>query len=269
MHRVDTTAVLVERRQVTPSCYEVRFHAKGGLPRPAPGQFVMIRPALGDAPFWRRAYSVASYDSDGPGAVFGLMVKVVGPGTAVWNRVPIGTEALVLGPLGNGFRVPGDGSRIALVAGGIGLPPLYYAARYLADGEVRCDLFQGAATADELIEPERSAGAVAVTGGDLHLVTDDGSAGTRGLVPDVFAERARSGERWDQVWACGPLPMLAALAKVVEEHDLPAQFAMEEHMACGVGVCLGCIVPLVDGHVRVCSEGPVLDPRQVSWEAVR
>ncbi len=269
MSRVDTTAALVDRWQVTPTCYEVRFRVGEQLPQPAPGQFIMIRPAVGEEPFWRRAYSVADFVRDGSGATFDLMIKVVGVGTAVWNRLPVGTEALALGPLGQGFRMPPAGARIALVAGGIGLPPLYYAARFFASENVRCDLFQAAATASELIAPERSAAAVSATGGTLELVTDDGSAGATGRVPDVVRERLRSGERWDAIWACGPLPMLAALADIVHEWDVPAQFAMEEHMACGVGVCLGCVLPTVGGHVRVCREGPVLDSREVDWEALR
>jgi dihydroorotate dehydrogenase electron transfer subunit len=261
--------VLVDRWQVTPSCYEVRFRVGDDLPQPEPGQFVMVRPAVGEEPFWRRAYSVADFRHDGSGAVFDLMIKVVGVGTAVWSRLPIGTEALVLGPLGNGFRRPLAGARIALVAGGIGLPPLYYAARFLAESDVRCDLFQAASTASELMTPERTAAAVAATGGEIELVTDDGSAGSAGLAPEVVDARLRAGSSWDEVWACGPVAMLAALAAVAREHGVRAQFAMEEHMACGVGVCLGCVVATHEGHVRVCREGPVLDPRTIDWEAVR
>ncbi len=267
--RADLTASLLHRTELTPTSFLVRLGIHGVMARPVPGQFVMVGAAEGDAVFWRRAFSVAGFGTDGEGCWMELMIREVGPGTAFWRRAPEGTRARVLGPLGNGFPLDDPPASVALVAGGIGLPPLLYAAAELARSGTRCDLFLGAATAEELIEPERCARAAAETGGVFVPCTDDGSAGERGLVTEVLARRLEEGETWTALWACGPTPMLRAAASVAVAHGLEARLALEERMACGLGVCLGCVVPGREGdHLRVCTEGPVVRGDAVDWEAL-
>ncbi len=267
--RIDVAAVLESRSRLTPTCYVARFRLPRGMPRPAPGQFVMVRPAQGEPPFWRRAYSVAGFSEDGAGALLELMVKVVGPGTALWLELPLGTRALLLGPLGNGFRLEPAAARVALVAGGIGLPPVRFAIPRLAANRSRCDLYLGALTAAEVLDPEGCRRDLATVDGELVVATDDGTAGEAGRVTEVFERHLEGGVDYDLVLGCGPMPMLRALAAVTARRGLPAQLALEERMGCGVGVCLGCIVPTADGsHVRLCTEGPVLDAAAVDWEVV-
>ncbi len=239
------------------------------MPRPVPGQFVMVESAGGGLPFWRRAFSVAGFGAGEESCWLDLMIREVGPGTAFWRGVPEGTGTRVLGPLGNGFPLEEPPRSVALVAGGIGLPPLLYAARELAGAGTRCDLFVGAATAEELIDPEGCARVAADTGGVLVPCTDDGTAGEAGLVTGAVERRLRDGAAWSELWACGPNPMLRAVAELGRAYGLPALLAMEERMACGLGVCLGCVVPTPDGgHLRVCTEGPVLRGDAVDWEAL-
>jgi len=267
--RTDRTASLVARRQLTPSTYAARFQLEGAFPPPLPGQFIMLGIPGVEQPFWRRAYSIAGVGSGADGPWMDLMIKSVGPGTAHWRTAPLGSRARILGPLGRGFPTGEAGGAIAMVAGGIGLPPLLHAISELTPRGVRCDLYLGASTAAELIEPEGCARAAAETGGRFFPCTDDGSAGEAGLVTEALDRRLGSGEAYDAIWACGPNPMLRALARVSAEHRIPAWLSMEERMACGVGVCLGCIVPTPDGgHLRVCREGPVVPAAAIDWEAL-
>jgi len=267
--RTDRTAFLAARRQLTPSTYAVRFQLEDPFPRPGPGQFIMVEIPGFARPFWRRAYSIAAFGKSGDGPWMELMIKIVGPGTAHWRTTPLGSPARILGPLGNGFPVEQARGSIALVAGGIGLPPLLHAISELTPGGVRCDLYLGAVTATELIEPEGCARASAETGGRFFPCTDDGSAGETGLVTTALERRLEAGESYDALWACGPNAMLRALSLLSVERGIPAWLSMEERMACGVGVCLGCVVPTPDGgHLRVCREGPVFPSDAIDWEVL-
>ncbi len=266
--RSDHSATLAVRRRLTPTCYSVHFSLRVIAPPPTPGQFVMLRPEHGDRPFWGRAYSIAGVDADAGESTIELMIKTVGPGTALWQQLPLGTRARIIGPLGVGFPCEPAPASVALVSGGIGLPPLLFAANQLAGTTARCDLYLGAASAAELIEPERCRAATAATGGELVLVTDDGSAGEAGLVTQALDRNLADGGRYAAIWACGPMPMLRAATRVGERWGIPVSVALEERMACGVGVCLGCIVPTAGGgHLRVCSEGPVVDGLLIDWGA--
>lgn len=262
--RRDVTAHLLRRRELSPTTYSAVFRLQEPLPEPLPGQFVMLGPPGSENPFWRRAFSVASCRDD----ELEIMVRVVGPGTAYWRQAPPDSPAALLGPLGNGFSLEAAEGRIALVAGGIGLPPLLLAAEAAAAAGRPADLFHGAASVDEILEPERCARIAAASGGQLVITTDDGSAGEEGLVTDAL-ERSLGTTPYGLILACGPLPMLAAVARLSRQHGIPAQLAMEERMACGVGVCLGCIVPRAGGgHARVCADGPVFGADELDWEAL-
>ncbi len=261
---MDRSARLVRRRELSPSVYSVGLRIDDDFQPPAAGQFVMVAIPGSGRPFWRRAFSPAAFD----GAELELMIRTVGPGTAALREAPVGTRLTVLGPLGNGFGIgPGTG-RIAAVAGGIGLPPVLLALEEAARAGQPADLYQGAATAAELLEDARCREAAAATGGLFVATTDDGSEGEPGFVTGALERRL--GEReYDLVVACGPLPMLRAVARLCLGHGIPARLAMEERMACGVGVCLGCVVPRTGGgHARVCADGPVFGADEIDWEAL-
>ncbi|TAM45990.1 MAG: dihydroorotate dehydrogenase electron transfer subunit [Acidobacteria bacterium] len=217
--------------------------------------------ACGDGfdPLLRRAFSIAGVARRAGITSVELMVKEVGRGSALLRRACVGTELRLLGPLGNGFTLsPGDGGPLALVAGGIGLPPLLFAAEVLAGQGVAFDLYLGAATASELLDVERCRAATEAAGGKLVCATDDGSAGEAGVITGALERRLTAGRRYARALACGPDPMLRALARLARAHGLDAELSLEEPMGCGVGVCLGCVVELADGRmVPSCKEGPV------------
>ena len=174
----------------------------------------------------------------------------------------------VVGPLGKPFRLPANPVNATLVGGGYGSAPLLPLATALRDRGCRVDFVLGAGSADRLfgqLDAKRIASSIAVT-------TDDGSAGERGRVSDVLPgvlDRTAA----DVVYACGPMAMLRAVSDLAAARGIPSQVAVEESMACGVGVCMTCVLPVIgdDGisrMVRSCVEGPVFLGDRVRWDDV-
>jgi dihydroorotate dehydrogenase electron transfer subunit len=232
-----------------------------------PGQFVMLEVAGRLRPYLRRAYSVA--DADTAAGQVEFLVKTIGPGTAALEDLAEGSRAALLGPLGNGFSLAGlaSGTRVAIVAGGIGAAPFPLLLRSLSAAGVSCDLYLGGRNAAELDFRARFGGLV---DGETILATDDGSLGEKGFVTEAFARRASAAPRpYARLYACGPMPMFAALARVVERTGIPAEFSTEAAMGCGFGACLGCVIPGRDKpFVISCVEGPILPPERVDWTKV-
>lgn len=218
----------------------------------------MLSCGEGFDPLLRRAFSLAGVSRQGDTTEVELLIKEVGKGTTLLRHFALGSDLRLLAPLGNGFSLDAGPHRLALVAGGIGLPPVLFAAEVLAARSTGFDLYLGATSAVELLELTRCGRATSRAGGELVLTTDDGSRGERGFVTAALARRLSEGRAYSRVLACGPTPMLAALTLLARGHGLDAELSLEEPMACGVGVCLGCVVKLADGrYVPTCKEGPV------------
>ncbi|HEY7112777.1 MAG TPA: dihydroorotate dehydrogenase electron transfer subunit [Thermoanaerobaculia bacterium] len=228
-----------------------------------PGQFAMLEVPDRVRPYLRRAYSVADASPESGEVEF--LVKTIGAGTAALEELAGGSALRLLGPLGNAFAI-GDlprGARVAVVAGGIGAAPFPLLYRALAAAGVSGDLFLGGRGEKDLSFRRRFE---AIVNGQTHLATDDGSLGERGFVTELFRARARR-TAYARVFACGPMPMFRALAKVIAELGLAAEFSTEAEMGCGFGVCLGCVIPAADKPFLVsCTEGPILPPEKIAWE---
>ncbi len=242
-----------------------------GIPQlTRPGHFLAVQVGgAASSMLLRRAFAI--YDVQERG-VYGATVEVVfavhGKGTA-WLAERRPQDRLdVVGPLGRPFRLPKTPVHATLVGGGYGSAPLLPLATALRERGCRVDIVLGAASSDRLfgqLEAKRTATSLAVT-------TDDGSVGVQGRVSDVLPgvlERTRS----DVVYACGPMPMLRAVADVAAAHGIPSQVAVEESMACGIGVCMTCVLPVVgdDGATRMlrsCVEGPVFYGDRIRWDDV-
>lgn len=239
---------------------------------PRPGQFVMLRPAAPEGPLLSRPLSVHRFTRLHDHVVLGLLYRVVGRGTAMFSRWSSGTEALVLGPLGNGFRIDGKKQEHILIAGGMGVAPMGYLADCLRGrnlGGQRMIFCLGAKSQGELIGLER----LETMGGRLHISTDDGTMGTCGtvaeLLPGILGGREPEAV---ELYACGPPGMLKSLASSLPG-DFSCQASLEARMACGVGACLGCAMTMrTDGKgvVRksVCRDGPVFDLREICWDEI-
>ncbi len=214
-------------------------------------------------PYLRRAYSVADADP-GSGEVE-FLIRTIGPGTAGLETLPQGSEVRLLGPLGNRFEIAAlsPGEQVAVVAGGIGAAPFPLLFKALARAGVAADFFLGGRNARDLSISSRFAGIVP---GEVVLATDDGSEGEKGLVTELFRRRAGR-TRYARLFACGPMPMFAALARIAAALALPSQFSTEAAMGCGFGACLGCVIPGAEKPFIIsCTEGPILSPERIAWE---
>lgn len=242
-----------------------------GIPEQTrPGHFIAL--SVGgptSAALLRRAFSVHRVNERG---LYGGTVDIVfaahGVGTNWMSALERGAVLNVVGPLGRPFALPREPVGCVLVGGGYGAAPLAMLAEQLRARGCRVDMVLGAASADRLfgvLDARRSASSVTVT-------TDDGSSGTKGRVTDVLPDIVkRTGA--DVVYACGPMGMLAAIADMSQDLGVHSQCAVEESMACGVGVCMTCVLPVIgdDGvtrMVRSCVEGPVFRGDRVRWSDV-
>jgi dihydroorotate dehydrogenase electron transfer subunit len=227
--------------------------------RARPGQFVMVRSLGTWDPLLPRAFSV--YHADAEGGCIDILYREVGNGTRRLRLHEPGQMVHVWGPLGNHFPLPA-GDRVVLVGGGVGVPPMVFWAEYLAALSVPMEIVAlvGAAKKEFLVGLDHFRRARAV----IRTATDDGSHGHRGFVTELMPQFLEGGRA--DIYACGPMPMLAAVARMAERHAAPAYLALEAPMACGMGACLGCTVPLTaGGYARVCTEGPVFNASAIAW----
>lgn len=251
--------------------YHVLTLTAAGIPELAkPGHFVAL--AVGgpnSSMLLRRAFSIYSVQSRG---VYGGTLEIVfaahGKGTEWLSRLHRHDQVDIVGPLGRPFALPKSPVSCVLVAGGYGSAPMFSLADALRARGCRVDVVLGAATETKLfgvLEAKR----IAAT---LTLTTDDGSVGEKGRVTDVLPAVLKRTDA-DVVYACGPMPMLQSVAAVAAEHGAYSQCAVEEAMACGIGVCMTCVLPVVgdDGVTRMlrsCVDGPVFRGDRVRWDEV-
>ncbi len=228
-----------------------------------PGQFLGVRVSNAESsdPLLMRPLSVA--DWLGEDRLLQLIVKPVGRGTRYLCRLQPGATIDCLGPLGNGFPLHKlqKGKAAWIVGGGIGMAPLLYLARVLAEKDMPPVTFLGAAGERQFFALEEFSSYST----SLHLATDDGSAGFKGVVTQLVRQHLELAGRPGVMYCCGPDGMLLQLAEISQGQKWTAYGSLEEYMACGVGACLGCAVPAASGggYLQVCSDGPVFNLREV------
>jgi len=186
-----------------------------------------------------------------------LLYAVIGKGTQWLASCQVGDAIDIFGPLGNGFTVHSNARSLLLIAGGMGIAPLYY----LADGAVKdrkqVTLLYGTANIDRYPVP---AGVTEVA------ATEDGSVSHRGMITELIPQYLESA---DQVFACGPLPMYRAMAQTPELKNKPIQVSLELRMGCGMGTCYACTIRIRQGLKQVCKDGPVFEFEDIIWEEIR
>ncbi|MBN1664701.1 MAG: dihydroorotate dehydrogenase electron transfer subunit [Deltaproteobacteria bacterium] len=241
------------------------------LERPLPGQFLMVRIRGRREPFLGRPLSVYEFQRHVKNVTCEFLYRVVGKGTQFLSQLRLGDAVDVLGPLGRPFEIYPPNRKIVLIAGGMGIVPMtYLAGHYRSSGagrNMKIICYAGAQNADALVGIERMQ-----TCSDTRISTDDGSRGYSGLVTDLFARDLRTYDpRETAIFACGPRPMMKQLAVMLKDKSFPCQVSVEERMACGVGVCLGCVTAVKDDwgkrqYKRVCKEGPVFNIQDLIWD---
>ena len=231
------------------------------------GQFVMIQTRAGSDPLLRRPMSIYRV-LPGRRGLIQILYKVVGTGTRYLSQQPRGALLATLGPLGNGFRLPEPGIRAVLVAGGIGIAIFPFLAEALGKGRGPSPvlLYGGRSKRDLVALDFFRARRIPV-----RLATEDGSIGTRGFVTRLLETLLAARKPADhlELLVCGPTPMLKAVGAVATGAGVACQLALESQMPCGIGVCLGCVVPCpgdARGPMfrRVCTEGPIFRASEVA-----
>lgn len=255
-HIIDLQVVSVEalgERFVLLKCTD----PNAPLPPMMPGQFAQLRVDGSKETFLRRPISINFVDTKQNQIWF--LVQLVGAGSRALGRLKEGDTLNALLPLGNGFSMPVSAEKKhLLVGGGVGTAPLLYLGAQMNLMGMRPTFLLGARTKDMLLQMEDFQRV-----GDVYVTTEDGSAGEKGFVTQhsiLFKQR------FDRISVCGPSPMMKAVAKFARANSVPCEVSLENMMACGLGACLCCVEKTVKGNVCVCTEGPVFDINELTWE---
>lgn len=273
------TGAVLENQRLAPDIYRLRFHAPSLAATARPGQFLMLRVPGRTDPLLGRAFAV--YETDPAAGAVEIVHLVVGKMTHLLARLTPGDEVEWWGPLGRPFPDYAGVDHLVAVAGGIGQTPFLtllqralgrkgYGGDAVRREVNRASVYYGARTAAAFAGLD----AFAATGAEVHLATDDGSAGHSGFVTekleaDFVAGRHGPAPRWV---GCGPEPMLHALANLAQRLGVPCDVSLETPMACGVGICFSCVVKVKEAspagwdYRRVCLEGPIFDAAKLHWD---
>lgn len=266
---LDVEAAVLSNARLTDDYNILALEAPAIAAAARPGQFVMVKANEGTDPLLRRPFSIFQVLRDASGAPTGftLLNKRVGRGTGLLSCAKPGTRICCLGPLGQPF-VPVDPPVQAwLVAGGVGLAPFVTLAEALRARGTEMTLFYGARSAGELF----CVAEFQELGARLLLTTEDGSRGEHGRVTRPL-ERELQGRAGDvRLYACGPTPMMVAVARLAAQYGVPCDVSLEQVMGCGLGGCYSCVVGVHGGdgrlhYVRSCVEGPVFDAARIAWD---
>ncbi len=227
----------------------------GKLPDLKPGQFAEIRIDKSPATFLRRPLSL--HDVDYRSNTIKFLIQIAGDGTESLSRLREGEKVNVIYPLGNSFTLPAREEKVLLVGGGCGTAPLLFLAKYLRDNSLTSEVLLGFRNSERIIEFDEF-----LSIGPVHLTTEDGSNGEKGFVTDhsILAQK-----QFSRIYCCGPHAMMKAVASYCSKNDIHCEVSLENHMACGIGVCLCCIVETKDGNLCTCTDGPVFNIKKLLW----
>ena len=256
-----TEGPVLENRALAAETFIMSLRSPEAARSARPGSFVKIRAWGDDGPLLDRPFSIHR----AAGEELSILYRVVGPATRALSRTRPGETVRITGPLGRGLDQLGPKpAALYLVAGGIGLAPMALARDWLGDGAA-AQLFYGERSGALQVE---ESWLTSWAGNFIATVEDGTGYGRPGLVTEPLAEALAREIR--PVFACGPKPMLAAVSELCGRFQAPAWVSVEAGMACGLGVCLTCSLPLINGgRFRACQEGPVVDGLTVDWKRIR
>lgn len=249
------SATVISQKEIAPDIYDM-WLATDLASQARPGQFIGVY-STDKSTLLPRPISIC--EAAGDKKALRIVYRIAGQGTARFAGFREGDQVEVLGCLGNGFPLEkGEGKKVFLMGGGIGIPPILQLAKEMnAEKQIVVGYRDNNLFLSEDLAKY----------GKVYAATEDGSAGTRGNVMNAIEE---NGLEADVIFACGPMPMLRAIKQYAQAHGTAAYISLEEHMACGVGACLGCVVKtrVVDHHshvhnARICTDGPVFEAQEV------
>lgn len=244
-------------KHLTPKHVLLHLQSDDELPEIQPGQFVEVRIDHSPTVFLRRPISINSVDP--ANRTFTLLVAAIGDGTRELYQLHEGDMLNCVYPLGHGFTLPQNAAECKplLVGGGVGVAPMMCLGMALRRQGVTPNFLLGARSKADLllIDDFRKLGPV-------YITTEDASEGDRGFVTNHHVLQQ---EQFTAIYSCGPKPMMKAVARYAREHSIPCEVSLENMMACGLGACLCCVEPTVDGNLCVCKDGPVFNILKLKW----
>lgn len=246
---------VIERRSWTHAAL-LRLQCQDVLPEIRGGQFVQVRVDGGRHTYLRRPISI--HDVNCQNNTIDLLIQEKHEGTKILCGLPVGSKVNLVYPLGNGFTMPDGDDEMLLVGGGIGIAPLLYFAKMIkGTGNKKVSFLLGGRSSSDLLLLERFREV-----GEVFVTTNDGSLGEHGFVTQHSLWNSK---KFNKIYACGPMPMMKAVAKVAREKDIWCEVSLENQMACGIGACLCCVENTTEGNVCVCKEGPVFNINRLLW----
>lgn len=250
-------AEILQHEKLTSQIFKITLRPLEPLKEPLPGQFFMLSVSEGYDPFLRRPLSIYNFE-DGN---LQFLYRIRGRGTSILSNKRIGQILSLTGPFGRPYPEPAQKTEVFIVAGGLGIASINYLTKRLIMRGQRPWLLYGARTRDEL----RLLSDISAEGlHRLFTITEDGSGPEKGTVIDLL-EKCLEETTPSLIYACGPGPVLKIVDEMSQNIGAEAYLAVEERMACGIGVCLGCAIKTKKGYRRVCREGPVFREGEIVW----
>ncbi len=252
-------------KMINSDTFLLGFESPGIALESKPGQFVMIRVNNTYDPLLRRPFSICGVRDK---ETVLILYRVLGKGTSLLSLKKKGETIAVMGPLGRGFMLPEKDSTIVLVAGGMGVAPLYFLSGEIDNSSI--EFMSGFRSSKEIVMPEQ----VNNLSISMSLATNDGTMGHKGFVTDLFEKylSSHSGSSDSlMVFSCGPAQMLKKTASIAAQYNIRCQVSLETHMACGLGACQGCAVKTLESgahspYRHVCQDGPVFSSTDIDWD---
>lgn len=242
-------------RRINNDIFILEVYGNAFLPDMKPGQFVQVRIDESPETFLRRPLSIhdVNYETN----TIQFLIQIAGKGTEKLSKLKEGETLNIIYPLGNSFTLPEKSAHILLVGGGCGTAPLLFLGKYLKRNGYNPEILLGFRNSERIIELDDFQSI-----GQVYLTTEDGSQGEKGFVTD---HSALHNGHFDNICCCGPQEMMKAVARYCISNNITCEVSLEHLMACGIGVCLCCVVDTVKGNLCTCTEGPVFNIKELKW----
>lgn len=250
-------AKIISHKKIAPFHYKMTLEEKNIAKYSSPGQFIQIKISEENNPLLRRPFSINNINF----SCIDIIYKIVGKGTKILSQKKIGEYLDILGPLGQGFKIPKESYKIILVGGGYGISPLYFLGKELKNKNFDFKVIISAKNKALLICKND----FKKIGVKTYLTTENGSIGKKGLATDLLKNLLNHSDKF-LVYACGPISMLKCVVEICKEYLAECQVSLETIIACGLGACFGCTINTKDGYKLVCKDGPVFRGEDIIFD---
>lgn len=253
-HMLDCTVSANE--PLNEAYFMLRLTYNQALPSMLPGQFAEVRVDGSPSTYLRRPISICDVDREKN--ELSLLIQKIGDGTHQLAELKVNDILNLIIPLGKSYTLPNSDSKasVLLIGGGVGIAPLLFLGRTLKALGIEPQFLLGFRSKKEMLSVENYQ-----QYGKVYITTEDGSIGEKGFV----TQHSILNSKIDQIYTCGPTPMMKAVAKYAIENEVECEVSLENTMACGIGACLCCVTDTKKGHQCVCTEGPVFNIKELKW----